>query len=373
MEKLIKIRTSDGPTAYDDALRIARGVDDVIQFVNVDHVETLGPWAFPEFRYRSIGRCRIDAGKTRIVLSPDAIRKTVSADRLVWRADRDLPIAFAEEGARIEGGVWDCNEAAFRDPDPAKCWFTSGIRFEDGGDYAARGVKVVGMRGTYRDRGAKTRNPDVEVFAISSNGRPGVNHEIVDCVVEGCADDSYCSGIMSGGSIKITSDGIPDGTSRIGLVNGCRVDLGSGNWFAYSANVQTEDPHRGLFVEFIDCTGKGVQRGFHNDTGGTMARLTRMDLDSSWSDISLAGGLASDRRIVLVDSSTLRASTTIDLAQITGESTVMVLRSRVSAATRHGSISGGGAIVFDRVSLGGRPAVWQLFNGARQPIVLPNL
>lgn len=372
MDKHLKIHRSDGPLAFDAALRLARNPGDVIELVNVDQVETMGPWAFPEHNYRSIGRCKIDAGQTRIVLSPNATRKTLSAGNLVDRPDRDLPIAFAERDARIEGGVWDCNEAAFRNPDPAKCWFTSGIRFEDGGDYQALGLEVVGIRGTYRDRGAKTFNADVEVFAISSNGLPGINHDVRECIVQGCADDSYCSGIMSGGSVRIPSMAISAHTQRIGSVVNCRVDLGSKNWFAFSSNVQTEDPNLGLFVEFFDCKGKGVQRGFHNDTGGTMARLTNVDLESSWSDISLAGGLPSDRRTVLVDNCTLRAATTIDLAQIAGEATVVVRRSRVSAATRHGSISGGGAIMFDRASLGERPAVWQIFNGARQPIVLPD-
>lgn len=373
MEKLIKIRTYDGPEAFDAALRIARGPDDVIQFVNVDQVETMGPWAFPEFNYRSIGRCKIDSGKARIVLSPNATRKTLSGGTLVDRPDRDIPIAFAERDAEILGGVWDCNQGAFRNSDPSKSWFTSGIRFEDGGDYTALGVTVIGMRGTYRNRGAKTLNPDVEVFGISSNGLPGVGHLIQDCVVEGCADDSYCSGIMSGGSIKIPTNQIPEGATRLGMVSGCRVDLGSKNWFAFSSNVETEDRNLGLYVDFLACKGRGVERGFHNDTGGTLARLRMVDLEGAWCDISIAGGIAADRRTVVVENCDLRSSTAIDLALSNGQATVIVRTSRVAGGTRHGSISGAGSILIDRQSLGGKPAVWQLFNGARQPIVLPDL
>lgn len=373
MEKRITIRSSDGPSAFDAALRIARGPEDVIELVNVDQVETMGPWAFPEFNYRSIGSCRLILGTTRVVLSPNATRRTLSGGVLVDRPDRDLPIAFADRDALIEGGVWDCNEAAFRNPDPAKCWFTSGIRFEGGGNYSAIGVAVIGMRGTYRDRGAKTLNPDVEVFGISSNGLPGVAHLISDCVVEGCADDSYCSGIMSGGSIKIPTSHIPAGVLRIGLVRGCRVDLGAKNWFAFSSNVETEDRNLGLYDDFVDCKGRGVERGFHNDTAGTMARLRQCDLQGAWCDISIAGGISADRRTVIVENSDLRSSTAIDIALSNGQATVIVRISRVAAGTRHGSISGAGSILIDRQSLGGKPAVWQLFNGARQPIVHPDL
>ncbi len=361
----ITIRSGDGPDALDRALRLARKPEDVIDAKGTLNLTTQGAWAFPEFGYRSIGRCRIDLGNSRVTLSPEAATHTGG----VPRPDRDFWIAWTDPGARVYGGVWNCNEVAFRDPDPTRCWFTRGIRF-GGGAYKAHGVNVVGMRGTYANRGSGILNPDVEAFGISSGGQPDVRHEIVDCEVSGCAPDSYCSGIMSGGDHPIPVDQIPEGCKRLGLISNCRVDLGGLNWFAFSSNVACEDPYIGLAVEIRDGLGAGVERGFHNDTGPTAAVLRRMSFRSTWSDISLAGGDTSTRRVVLVDRCLLGADCAVDIAGAVGSQSVIIQNSSM-LGTRAGSVSGSGQIVVDRKSLLGKAPKWQVFGSAPLPIVLP--
>jgi hypothetical protein len=122
-------------------------------------------------------------------------------------------------------------------------------------------------------------------------------------------------------------------------------------------------------VTFEDCVGDGVERGFHNDTGGTSASLLRCSFMSSWSDISFQGGASNERRILIADDCDFGADIAVDIGGNADTAVVLGSSCRLHG-TRVGSVAGANSRLFvSRRCFQGPKMVFQVFLGAPNPIV----
>lgn len=367
MERLIKVRQGDGDNAVFKALREARGPGDTVQVLGDFIMPVDGAWGASDIGGMNVGQGRVDLGKCTLRLSPMLATKWVKG---VKQVNRMIPMMQCGRGAEIIGGRIDCNEKAFADPDPAKAWHVQGIRFMEGGPVKVSGTEIIGMRGTYKDRGAKTAAKDVECFAISSQGKIEYGSVIEDVVVGGCADDSYCSGIMLGGTSPIPSTR----NGPLGVVRKCSVNLGNNNWFSYSSNVVSSDPCDGQYVEFINCIANSG-RGFHNDTGSTMAHLFGCIFTSSWCDISFADGVLGEYRVLVADKCKFNSDVAVVIQNGVAQHFAYIRDSDL-LGTRVSSVEGNGHVVVEVESVPTRPLAegmkrFALFGSAAPTIVLP--
>jgi hypothetical protein len=251
--------------SFDRVMALARPGDTVTLEPGAVY-ETAGAWAFADRGFLTIppGVTLIATGAT--IRLKDAFKSTGGVER----PDRDLPIAWAGDGARIIGGTWDANWQDF----PG--WFTQGIRFF--GRFS-----ITGLRGS---RESGTPAGQVESFAISAQGDTG-GSEVVRVTVANCKTDSpqdYVSGIFMGQTGASSEE-----WSR---VEACNVDLGAFGQFAYSNNGRTK---------FLNCIGK-ASRGWYNDTGSTdIAELVSCRLEGAWAAIASVWTDASHRNVVAID------------------------------------------------------------------------
>lgn len=313
--------------------------------------ETTGCWNKEGYTLTQQGVILENRGVLRMSPNPDP-----RANGKV-RVDRDLWFQFGRN-TKLYGGTYDLNEKAFLSPSwSPNPWYACGIRFPDGGACDVDDVDIIGLRGRPKDStfGGPTATNGVEAFALSMGGKPGdiERDEFGKPVLTGgaykpvgfawsrvrvhdVAPDSYVSGVFPGGKV------LADAGVKVDI-NDCVVDLGKGNWFEFSASIETTDQSV-IPVTFRRCTGRGAQRGFHNDTGNTFARIENSKFEFEWAGISLYDGDTSSVRVVLIVASDLIGDCGVDL-QGPGMNTVILCGTKFTGERFGSSLAPNGRII----------------------------
>lgn len=321
---------SDGPRALADVLRIARKPGDMIGAKDLD-LELPGPWAYPEFRYRMLAPwVDLSLEKCRVTMPPDfVVRRTLNTDtgELVDRPDRDLPMLWCGYSSRVfaEGTTFHAKWEDF----PG--WCPSGIRFVDGGDWAAHGGTMIGGSGMYaeqaKEQGIHLLSNGSEAFMLSSGGTPGAI-AVSDWKFIDPKPGSYTSMLMIGGDAPLASTyrNRETGSEAFMLskdelltpkqfpsVKNISTE-GDDYWFSFSANVQPRNWNEGPAVTFTSCSSKGARHAFYNDTGHTSARLDWLTIqDNRYAAIRMVGGAQEHVRNISLHAPSITAECFVNL------------------------------------------------------------
>ena len=108
------------------------------------------------------------------------------------------------------------------------------------------------------------------------------------------------------------------------------MDHGKDNWACYSSNVMSKDSSV-VPVYFRDCKGRGAHRGFHNDTGPTMAVLENCEFEFSYCGVALADGTADQIRNVVLRNCTLNGDCGV-IMEGTAQNTVVAVDTSFSGS-----------------------------------------
>lgn len=188
----------------------------------------------------------INLNGARLKLRPDAAAMCSRPDA------RDLWGLTCGPNVRIQNGVIDANEQAFRNADPKKSWHSLGI-WSPMGPLQCEDVWVENVRGlpeTPTSISGLSVNA-VEGFGFLLNGEGG-GHVINGGGVRHCPEHAYISGI----NVGVVGDN--PARSRVEYFT---VDVSPKNWMGIGVN------------QCVDIVGfhlvGGCQRGVHNDTGVT--------------------------------------------------------------------------------------------------------
>lgn len=335
---------SDGRDALARALRAIRVKGAIISGEDLD-LDLDGPWAYPEFNYRmQAAGVVLELTKCRLYLDPKSAVLQIDGKE---RPDRDLPILWCGEGAKVF-----CPQCHwFLQPEKFPGWNLQGLRFLDGGDWETHGGTAHGLTGSPKGDGH-----EVESFGVSSDGNPGRGIRASDWQFLECT--GYASALMVGGRNPLPpGEGCP-------TVENIRVE-GSGYWFGVSANVAPTDWADGPAVRFRDITVVGARFGFYNDTGSTSAELTNFTTASiEWTDIGLVGGNAADRREVIVRSGILSSDCATD-QRGPATSRVVLTGETQCLGTRRGSVAGPSHLVIGDRRCFKAGSVWQISAGGQ--------
>jgi len=315
---MIKINTTTDN--FDIALARARA-GDVIELEENAVYNTQGAWAFPDSGYLSLKSGVTLIAKNATIKLVNPIRTTGSN----LRPDKDLPILRAGSDTVITGGKWDCNYEAH----PG--WFAQGIRFF--GRFAIADSEILGMSGS---RASGTPSNEVESFAISSEGDTS-DSQIARVHVHSCKSDDpndYVSGIFLGATQP---------TTKVSLIEGCRVYLGKYGQFGVSANtkVRIEDS------EFV------ASRGFYNDTGPTDVVMVNCDLEGTYAAVEFVSKNApAVRRQILLRNCSLTGERMLTWDDYTTKMTgFMVAEGCLFSGTYAAAIQGTGNIMLAKCQL----------------------
>lgn len=230
---------------------------------------TRGNWVHRGWGYGLDGLTIKSIGKATAYRARIALRDPLMEWAGVPRKDKDVSPLWLGAGCRLEHLHID--GAAEENPGLN----VTGLRFA--GRFEVIGCDITGLRGDYQTK--------VESFVISSQGDTG-GSIVSEVKAFGMVPNSYVSGIFLGGTVP---------TTRRSSIDKCKVDLGGGNWFAYSANYVTD---------IWDCHGEGAEAFFHNDTGPTVDCSIQMcHGETSQAGVRLIGVDRTIRELFVRDSS----------------------------------------------------------------------